>query len=141
MSRTAERVRRCFRVGECADGVGTVLYAYSGGASFEFVYRYSERGSEYRRVVVHLFGKPQLFAAFHRDWHAEHATRVFEHEIHLFGRDFFCGHDEVAFVFAVFVVHHDYEFAFAEVLDCLLDAVKSDFFAHFCFRQSGVWLM
>src|SRR5215207_868956 len=39
-------------------------------------------------------------------------------------RHFFGGDHEVAFIFSVFVVHQDYEFAFFDVPEGVFDAVK-----------------
>ena len=55
---------------------------------------------------------------------AEHAAAFVEHEIDDFGRDLFGGDDEVAFVFAVFVVHDDHDLAVAEIFDGLFDAIQ-----------------
>ena len=97
---------------------------------------------EYRRVVVHLFGKPQLFAAFHRDWHAEHATRAF------LSMKFTCS----GVIFSAATMRSpSFSRSSSSTTIMNLPSRKSSiassmrssliFFAHFCFRQSGVWLM
>ena len=112
------------RVGQRADRRGAVLDRHSGRAALEFVDGHREGGAEHRGVVVYLPRKVKLGATLERDRGAQHAARVLEHEVDVFGRDFLGGDDEVALVLAVLVVDHYHEFAVAEVLEGLLDAVK-----------------
>ena len=54
-------------------------------------------------------GRVQRVAALLGERQADQPAAEFGHEVDGFGRDFFRGHGQVAFVFAVFVVHqHDH---------------------------------
>ena len=59
----------------------------------------------------------ELLQALVGGGHANQAAPVPGHEIDGGGRDAFGGHDEVAFVFAVGIIHHDDHPAFAEIGD------------------------
>ncbi len=75
-------------------------------------------------------GEVELAATFVGDRCAQHAAGIFQHEVHIFRCDFLCRDDEVAFVFTVFVIHHNYEFALTEIVDGLLYGVKFYFIVH-----------
>ena len=79
-------------------------------------------------------GQLKLVRTANGDGGAQHATRVFEHEVHLFGRDFFGGHYDVAFVLAVFVVDYDYHFAGTNVGNGVGYIVKLYLLLHFSLR-------
>ena len=49
---------------------------------------------------------------------------MFQHEIHHFGRYLFGCCDEVAFVFAVFIVYNNHELTFFKVRYCLFYAIE-----------------
>lgn len=57
---------------------------------------------------------------------AEHTSCVLEHEVYLLCVDFLCGDDEVALVFAIFVIYNDDKLTFLEVLYCIFDAIEFD---------------
>ena len=69
----------------------------------------------------------ELVVARLGDGEADETAPVFGHEVDGFGGDVFGGHDEVAFVLAVFVVHEDDHFAGAQVVDDFLGAVQGHF--------------
>ena len=49
--------------------------------------------------------------------HADNAATVANHHIDRFGGHFGRRHDQIAFVFTIFVVGHDNEFTFSDVLN------------------------
>ena len=57
----------------------------------------------------------ELLAAGDGERCAEHPACVFEHEVDLLGGYLFSGNNQVAFVFAVFVIDHNNHFPFAEI--------------------------
>ena len=58
-------------------------------------------------VVVHHEGESKVVTAFARQWGNDNTRSVAHNEGDLLCGCELCGHDEVAFVLAVFVVHHD----------------------------------
>ncbi len=59
----------------------------------------------------------EFAAARYGERGAELASGIGHHEVDMLGGDELGSHDEVAFVFAVFIVDNDYEFALAEVFN------------------------
>ena len=118
------------RVGQCLDGGGPVVCRHAGGTSFQFVDGDGEGGSQHRGVVLYLFGQVEFFASADGDGSAEHSPCMFQHEVYFFGSDQFRRDDEVALVFAVFVIHNDDKFSFLEVFYSFIDAVQLDFLLH-----------
>ena len=51
--------------------------------------------------------------------------RIPDHEGHLLACNVFSGNDEVTFILAVCRVKHNDEFAVAECMNCVLDAVEA----------------
>jgi len=72
-----------------------------------------------------FFGDHLLDAELHetlgRGGRANQAAAVFGHEINGGGRRRFTSHDEVALVFAVFVIHHDGHAALSQIVNDSLD--------------------
>ena len=64
---------------------------------------------------VVIGGQLKLGDALRGERKANEAAGVARHEVDGFGRNFFGGDDEIAFVFAVFIVDENDEFAFAKV--------------------------
>ena len=69
----------------------------------------------------------EFVAAFFGEREADQAAAVLGHEIDGFGSDFFGGHSEVAFVFAVFVVDEDDHAALADFFDGFFDGGENGF--------------
>ena len=70
-------------------------------------------------------GQVEFLAAAQCDWCAQYASGVFQHEIHLLGRNLLGGDNQVALVLTVLVIHHDDEFALPEVVEGLFYGAKS----------------
>ena len=87
-----------------------------------------DRQREVRRLVgvglAHHQRQPQLPAAIAIERQADQATAEPGHEIDVLGANLRRGHDEVAFVFAVLVVHEDDHPALPDILDNLVDGTK-----------------
>ena len=66
----------------------------------------------------------EFVAALFGERHADQAAAELGHEVDGFRRDFFGGHGEVAFVFAVFVVDQDDHAAVANFFDGFFDGGK-----------------
>ena len=111
-----EGLRGGIGVGQGLDGLGAVVCRHAGGASLQLVYGDGERSAQHRGVVLHLVCQFELVGAADGDGCAEHASGVFQHEVHLLGCYLLCCNDQVAFVLAVFVIDHDDKLAFSEVV-------------------------
>ena len=118
---TSETFRTAVGVSQGADGGSTVMAAHARGATFKKVDGHGERRAQHTGVFLHLMFEFQLVAALDGDRCTEHTATIVEHIVHLFGGDHFSGHDEVAFVFPVLVIHHDNELTVLEVLYGLFD--------------------
>ena len=99
------------------DGAGAVGGADAGGNAFGGFYGDGEGGVVGRVVAPRLWPEFELVVARLGDGEADEAAPVFRHEVDGFGGDVFGGDDQVAFVFAVFVIHEDDHFADADVVD------------------------
>ena len=106
-------------VGHGAHGGRTVVGRNTGGAPFEQVDGDGEGGAEHGRVALHLVLQAELAAALFGKRSAQHAAAVAEHVVDFFGSDEFGGGDEVAFVFAVFIIDHNHELPLTEVFEGL----------------------
>ena len=74
----------------------------------------------------------QLVAAIFGERHADQTAAELGHEVDGFGRDFFGGHGQVAFVFAVLVVDEDDHAALADFFDGFFDGGEFLSLAHAC---------
>ena len=120
MSRTAE-----YAFLACAQGVDMSRTAQVRGPRG----RVGQRADR-RRTVVDRDARGAV-VAFLRQRGAQHAAALLEHEIHDFGGYFLRRYDEVAFVFAVFVIDDDHYFAVAEIFDNLFHTIQNRAFCHF----------
>ena len=89
-----------------------------------------ERRTEGGRVLVHHQRKLKFLHPLRREGQADQSTSVSSHEIDGFGGDFLGGHDEIAFVFAILVVHEDHHAAMGNVRNGVFDAIKCDRAVH-----------
>ena len=85
------------------------------------VHRFGKRRSMDRCVNGRHEGQVQLVAALFGEGKADEAAAVFGHEVDGVGGDFFGGHGEVAFVFAVLVVNENDHAALANFFDGFFD--------------------
>ena len=85
-----------------------------------------ERGTEGSRVFVHHQRKLKFLHPLWRQGQADKSTSVSSHEIDGFRGDFLGSHDEIAFVFAILVVHEDHHAAMGNVRNDVFDAIKCD---------------
>ncbi len=125
VARTPQIGRTRRGVGQRTDRGGSVVDRDSRRAVVaQQVDRHREGRAQQRGVVGLHHVEFEFGATLLRKRRAEHAAALLEHEVHDFGRDLLRGDDEVAFVFAVFVIDDDDDFAVAEVLDDLFNAVQ-----------------
>ena len=61
----------------------------------------------------------------------QNAAPVVQHEIDLFGSDFLGRHDEIALIFAILVIDHDYDLSVSDILDRFVDRICYFRFVHF----------
>ena len=70
----------------------------------------------------------QFCGAADGDRGAQHTAGVLQHEVHHFRRYLLCCTDEVALVFAVFIIYHNDKLAFLEVGQSLFDSIQFECF-------------
>src|SRR5208282_2095933 len=88
-------------------GGGAIRGAGAGGGAAARVNRLAKRRAEHGSIARSDGRQGQRIAALLRHRQANQAAAKFRHEVDGFGRDFFGGHGQVAFVLAVFIVHQD----------------------------------
>ena len=93
------------RVDRGQDSRCAVSSGYSGRDAFPGFDGDGKRRPQKRCIIRDLHGEVQFVAAFFRQRHTDQPTRVGRHEVYDFRRNFFSRTDEVALVFAVFVVN------------------------------------
>ena len=81
-------------------------------------------GAKTGAVALHHQRQLQPLAALQTHRHADQATAVASHEVDVLGLAGLGGHDQVAFVLAVFVIHQDDHLAGANIFDQFFDAVQ-----------------
>jgi len=102
---------------------GAVVGRDTGRYAFTFeVDADSEGGSVGIRVAVDHGVQVELVAALVHQRDTDEASGMRGHEVHGFRGDSLSEGDQVAFVFAVFVVDHNDHFAGAQVVQCVFDA-------------------
>src|SRR3984957_2271591 len=94
-------------IGGRQNGGGAVAGAGSGGGAAARVDGFAERRAEHRSIAWRDRRQTQRVAALLGHSQANQAAPEFRHKVDGFRRDFFGGDGQVAFVFAVFVVHQD----------------------------------
>ena len=103
--------RQIFRtrigIGGRQNSGGAVAGAGSSGGAAARINRFAERGAEHRRIARSDRRQAQRVAALLGHRQANQPAAEFGHEVDRFRRNFFGGDGQVAFVFAVFVVHQD----------------------------------
>ena len=115
------------RVGGRENCGGAVGGARAGGCPAARVNRLAEWRAEHRGVARSDRSEAQRVAALLGEREANQPAAKLRHEVDGFGRHFFRRHREVAFVFAVFVVHQDDHAALANFFDGFFDAGERRF--------------
>src|SRR5271163_4614770 len=110
-----EVLRAGFWIDGGEDGDGAIGGADAGGDAEATVNGFGEGGAVDGGVDGGHERQVKLVAALLGEGQADEAAAVLGHEVDGFGRDFFGGHGEVAFVLAVFVVDEDDHTALANV--------------------------
>ena len=95
------------RIDSHLDGLGAVEGRDAGRDAVARIDRFSERGAEVGSVLGTHGAEPKLVQPLLRHRQADQATTMLRHKVDRLRGDFLCGHGQVAFVFAVFVVHDD----------------------------------
>ncbi len=111
--------RRSRLHGACAVGSGN-----TGGHAFGRFDGHGELGAEAGTVARRHQGQLEQLATLAAHRHADQATGVLGHEVDVFGLAALGGHDQVAFVLAVFVIHEDDHLALADVFNQFFDAIE-----------------
>ena len=117
MARAGEILGTSFRVDRGEDSDGAVRGADAGGDAHFCVDGFGESRAMDARVDQRHERQMEFIAALLGEREADQAAAKLGHEVDGFGRDFFGGHGEVAFVFAVFVVDQDDHAALSDFLD------------------------
>ena len=112
-----EVLRAGFFVNGGEDGDGAVGSADASGDAEAAVDGFAEGGAVNACVDGGHQGEIELLAALLGERQTDQAATELGHEINGFGGDFLGGHGEVAFVFAVFVIHQDNHAALADFFD------------------------
>jgi hypothetical protein len=128
---TREVLRFRLRIDGSKNRDGAIGSADARGDADARVHRFSEGGAVHGSVDRRHEWEAELVAALFRERHADQAAAVLGHEVDRVGRDFFGGHGEVAFVFAVLVVHEDDHAALANFFDGFFDGSEMrEVFSH-----------
>src|SRR3989442_15913273 len=104
------------------DGGGAVGGGDAGGDAVARVNGFAEGGAVGGSVDGGHEREMEFVAALFGQREADQAAGVLGHEVDGVGRDFIGGHGQVAFVFAVLVVHQDDHAALANVFDGFFDS-------------------
>jgi hypothetical protein len=59
-----------------------------------------------------------------RQGETDHPTATLGHEVHRLGRHMLRGHDEITFIFPVFIVYQDNELAFFNISNRVFDIIE-----------------
>src|SRR6266478_3794262 len=121
VARTSEILRLGLGINGGEDGDGAVGGADAGGDAKACVHRFRKRGTVDGSVDRRHEREVELIAALLGEGEADEAAAVLSHKVDGVRGDFFGGHGEVAFVFAVLVVNEDDHAALANFFDSFLD--------------------
>ena len=124
MTRLNQFLRHGRRIGHDLDRAGAVGRADAGGDAASGIHAHLEIRFERLPILQHHPLHAQLLKPFGSCGHANQAAAVFGHEIDCLRRRVFRGHDQIAFVLAVGVIHDDHHPAVAQVLDHRFNAIK-----------------
>ena len=127
VARAGEILRASLGIDRGEDGDGAVGSADAGGDADLRVDGFGEGRAVDARVDQRHEREMEFIAALLGEGEADQAAAKLGHEIDGFGGDFFGGHGEVAFVFAVFVVDQDDHAALADFFDGFFDRGENGF--------------
>ena len=105
-------------------GAGAVSGGNAGGDARGGFNGYGELGAKTRAIARRHQGQLEQFAAFAAHGHADQPTGVLGHEVDVLGLARLGGHDDIAFVLAIFVIHEDDHLALADVFNQFFDAIE-----------------
>ena len=106
------------------DRVRAIVCGYACGYSLGGLDREREVGAVSTVRITHHERQPQLAAALARQGEADQAPAVSRHEVHVLRSYAIRGHDQIAFILAVLVIHDYGHFAAAQVFEDLVDRIK-----------------
>jgi len=121
MTGAREILRTGFRIDGGEDGDGAVARTDTGRDPDARVDCFGERCAVNAGVDRRHKREVKLVATIFRERHTDEAAAELGHEVDSVRRDFFGGHGEVAFVFAVLVVNEDDHAAVADFFDGFFD--------------------
>ena len=124
MAGTRQVCRLGFGVDRHMNRGGTVRRRNPGRDVFAGVDRDREGCAKHRSIFDCLLGQVQFFDALGSQCQTDQSAGMPGHEIDGLRGHLFCGNDEVAFVFPVFVVDQDDEFPLLNVADGVFDIVE-----------------
>ena len=114
----------CIRCCGSLDGARAISSGDTGADADCGLDRDSKLGTKAGAVTLHHQRQLQALAALQAHRHADQATAVTRHEVDVLSLTGLTGHDQIAFVLAVFVIHQDDHLAGANIFDQFFDAVE-----------------
>src|SRR5690606_13897270 len=105
-------------------GTRTVGSGNAGADALSRLDGNGELGAEARAVALYHQRQFQALAAFQTHGHADQATAVTGHEVDILGAAGLGGHDQVAFVLPVLVIHQDDYLAGADVFNQFFNSIQ-----------------
>jgi len=131
MAGAREVLRFRFGIDGRKDSDGAIGGANSRSDADARVHRFRESSAVNGSVDWRHEREVELIAALLGERKANQAAAMLGHEIDSVGRDFFGGHGEVAFVFAVLIVNEDDHVSLADIFDGFFDGGEHfRFFSH-----------
>ena len=100
--------------------VGAIGGRNTGGHALGSFNRYGKGGGELLGVAADHLRNIQLAATGFGQGQANQAPAVFGHEIDVFRAHMLGGHDQITFVFPVFIIHQDDHFTLTDIVDDFL---------------------
>lgn len=104
-----------------ANSVSSVVGRDTGRHAFGRIDVFAKCGSEAGRIDGRHGLQIETGADLRIEREADESAAMSGHEVDGFGRDFFGGDGEIAFVFAVLVIYNNEDLALAEIFNCFRD--------------------
>ncbi len=124
MARFAQILDFCLGRNSRANGDGTIMRRNSCGDSFGRFDAHRKSRAKARRVLVHHGRESQLIGNAIAQRQAHHATGMANHECHVLFGNVLGGNHQVAFVLAIFIIHHNHKLSFAKGGKSFVDGRK-----------------